>query len=59
MQFKYTENYIDNKVDEWHDSTSNTGSLYEFLGFTENEYKRYVESNVVPFRYNIIALFKW
>lgn len=57
MHFKYTEDYIDKKVDEWHKSDTDC-ELDTFLGFTEYEYKCYVESNIIPFRYNIIALFK-
>ncbi len=58
MHFNYTENYIDNKVCEWHKSLGNGCSLHEFLGFTRDEYKVFVEKNIIPFRYNIIALFK-
>lgn len=57
MHFKYTENYIDNRIDKWHASNTQY-SLNSFLGFTEYEYARYVESNIIPFRYNILALFK-
>jgi hypothetical protein len=57
VHFNYTENYIDDRVDEWHASNTQC-SLNSFLGFTEHEYARYVESNAIPFRYNIIALFK-
>jgi capsule biosynthesis phosphatase len=38
---------IEDKISEWHESDSNK-SIYEYLGWTFEEYKLYVESNVIP-----------
>jgi hypothetical protein len=45
------EKHIDDLVDEWHASgPEEIRSLAEFLGMTEEEYKRWVETCEVPSR---------
>lgn len=38
---------IDDKIDEWHKGNSNK-PLYEFLGITFEEYKKFVEEGFLP-----------
>ena len=40
-------NKIDDMVDEWHDGASEL-LLHEYLGWTFQEYKTWVESSVPP-----------
>ena len=44
---------VDNLIDKWHDSDS-TLELYEYLGWTQQEYTKFVESSEVPQRINDI-----
>lgn len=40
---------VDSRIELWHTSDYE-GSLEEFLGWTWDEYKRFVEQNVLPER---------
>jgi len=42
-----TEENIHDLIDEWHNGDSNQ-ELHEFLGFTFEEYARWVETDVFP-----------
>ena len=43
---KLTQEQIDDKVDEWHNSNTNM-LLHEYLGMTWDEYKEYIENNII------------
>ena len=42
-------NRVEDRIDEWH-NTDDGSSLVEFLGWTSDEYKAYVERNELPQR---------
>ena len=44
---KKTEDQILDAADEWHNSDSNL-TLHEFLGWTWEQYKAYVEDGLIP-----------
>lgn len=44
----YTDEEIDNLIDEWHNDPRITKPLHEFLGWTWLEYKRWVERGIKP-----------
>lgn len=44
---------IEDKINEWHESDSNK-ELCEYLGWTFEEYKDYIESNTIPEREDVI-----
>ena len=43
-----TDEEIDNLIDEWHNDQETTLSLHEYLGWTWEQYARYVESGTIP-----------
>ncbi len=39
---------ISNSIDAWHEGAGAGKSLHDFLGWTWEEYKDYVEDNIIP-----------
>jgi hypothetical protein len=45
----YSDDELDNKIVEWHDGPAYASMrLHEFLGWTWDEYKHWVETNEQP-----------
>jgi len=45
-----TEDEIEDRIEAWHEGEGPDGDLPEFLGWTEQEYNRYVETGEIPRR---------
>lgn len=45
---RYTDEELDYLIDEWHCDTNNDQSLGEYLGWTDAEYARWVETCKQP-----------
>ena len=44
----YTDEELDDLIDKWHNGAGKGKQLYEFLGWTWAEYKRWVERGIKP-----------
>lgn len=51
-----THQEVDDKIVAWHNDDKFHGNVCEYLGWTFDQYKTYIETGVIPMKFETIAL---